>query len=77
MPVTVVLCKAAVPKEWEAALDRQEDFIEELLGGRAWSIGPLFVVVAFQVASLFQLGRSVGFDLATLGDCLGSHAFFD
>ena len=25
--------EAAVPKEWEAALDRQEDFIEELLGG--------------------------------------------
>ena len=24
--------EAAVPKEWEAALDRQEDFIEELLG---------------------------------------------
>jgi len=24
---------AVVPKEWEAALDRQEDFIEELLGG--------------------------------------------
>ncbi|MBC58897.1 MAG: type VI secretion protein [Confluentimicrobium sp.] len=25
--------EAAVPKEWEATLDRQEDFIEELLGG--------------------------------------------
>ncbi len=25
--------EAAVPKEWETALDRQEDFIEELLGG--------------------------------------------
>ena len=25
--------EADVPKEWEAALDRQEDFIEELLGG--------------------------------------------
>ena len=25
--------EAAVPKEWEAVLDRQEDFIEELLGG--------------------------------------------
>jgi|GEM_PF-4015902 len=25
--------EAAVPKEWEAALGRQEDFIEELLGG--------------------------------------------
>ena len=25
--------EAAVPQEWEAALDRQEDFIEELLGG--------------------------------------------
>ena len=25
--------EAAVPKEWEAAFDRQEDFIEELLGG--------------------------------------------
>jgi type IV secretion system protein VirD4 len=25
--------EAGVPKEWEAALDRQEDFIEELLGG--------------------------------------------
>ena len=25
--------EAAVPKEWEVALDRQEDFIEELLGG--------------------------------------------
>ncbi|MCB1381308.1 MAG: type VI secretion protein, partial [Alphaproteobacteria bacterium] len=25
--------EAVVPKEWEAALDRQEDFIEELLGG--------------------------------------------
>ncbi|MBU0645792.1 MAG: type VI secretion protein, partial [Alphaproteobacteria bacterium] len=25
--------EANVPKEWEAALDRQEDFIEELLGG--------------------------------------------
>jgi type IV secretion system protein VirD4 len=24
--------EAAVPKEWEAVLDRQEDFIEELLG---------------------------------------------
>ena len=24
--------EAAVPKEWEAALDRQDDFIEELLG---------------------------------------------
>lgn len=24
---------AVVPKEWAAALDRQEDFIEELLGG--------------------------------------------
>ena len=26
--------KAAVPKEWEAALDLQEDFIEEFLGDR-------------------------------------------
>ena len=25
--------EAAVPKDWKAALDRQEDFIEELLGG--------------------------------------------
>ena len=25
--------EADLPKEWEAALDRQEDFIEELLGG--------------------------------------------
>ena len=69
--------EAAVPKDWKAALDLQEDFIEELLGGGAPSTSPLFVVVEFQVASLFQLGRSVGFDLATLGDGLGSHALFD
>lgn len=31
--------EAAVPKEWEAALDRQEDFIEELLGGSGWLDG--------------------------------------
>ncbi|WP_159075206.1 hypothetical protein [Celeribacter baekdonensis] len=35
--------EAAVPKEWEAALDRQENFIEELCAGEGTNGPPKLI----------------------------------